>query len=354
MSREKPQTVKLHELQVGQPATDFYALLIEKNHHTTQSGKGFFNCKFRNKFRTVSCPIWSDSGFYAACESDWQLNTIYKIRGLYVEHERYGAQIDIKQIRATTEEDHAQGLALNEFYDCSRFNPDDVFGQLCELIASEITSDSVKALVIDLLTEHAITIKLLPATKHRFYPYPGGWLEHTWNVTRNVIWLGDQYRDRFPELHPPLDRDLLIAGAALHEIGRLLALTSGPLGHLTDDTIPGQLTGHMILGRDLIRTAAQKYPELKPEFVELLGHIVLTHLTLPEWGSPRLPMIPEVLILHHADDLDAKFEMYARHLGRDQADGPFTDPDPVLKKRLLKVREWQLPAPPIDTPDPEK
>ena len=59
---------------------------------------------------------------------------------------------------------------------------------------------------------------------------------------------------------------------------------------------------------------------------------------MPEWGSPRLPAIPEVLILHHADDLDAKFEMYARCLTRDAADGPFTDRDPVLGKQLLKGR----------------
>ena len=72
--------------------------------------------------------------------------------------------------------------------------------------------------------------------------------------------------------------------------------------------------------------------------LELLLHMVVSHLRLPEWGSPRLPLIPEVLIVHHADDLDAKFEMYARCLTRDAADGPFTDRDPVLGRPLLKGR----------------
>ena len=57
-----------------------------------------------------------------------------------------------------------------------------------------------------------------------------------------------------------------------------------------------------------------------------------------QWGSPRLPLIPEALILHHADDLDAKLEMYARCLGRDLAPGPFTDRDPVLNRQLYKGR----------------
>jgi 3'-5' exoribonuclease len=66
--------------------------------------------------------------------------------------------------------------------------------------------------------------------------------------------------------------------------------------------------------------------------------LVLSHLTLPEWGSPRLPMIPEALILHHADDLDAKLEMYFRHLEKDTSPGAFTERDPVLGKQLLKAR----------------
>ena len=64
----------------------------------------------------------------------------------------------------------------------------------------------------------------------------------------------------------------------------------------------------------------------------------LEHLNLPEWGSPRLPLIPESLILHHADDLDAKLEMYVRCLTRDTNDGPFTARDPVLNRPLFKGR----------------
>ena len=76
-------------------------------------------------------------------------------------------------------------------------------------------------------------------------------------------------------------------------------------------TVPGRLVGHLILGRDLVRDTAREQGDVNPELVQMLEHIILTHLTLPEWGSPRLPLVPECLILHHADDLDAKLEMYA-------------------------------------------
>jgi 3'-5' exoribonuclease len=89
----------------------------------------------------------------------------------------------------------------------------------------------------------------------------------------------------------------------------------------------------------MVLDAARQIPEINPELVQLLGHLLTSYLTLPEWGSPRLPMIPEVLILHHADDLDAKMEMYARCLRKDVSAGPFTERDPVLGKQLLKERE---------------
>ena len=84
---------------------------------------------------------------------------------------------------------------------------------------------------------------------------------------------------------------------------------------------------------------ARDQGDLNPQLLQLLEHLLVSHLNLPEWGSPRLPLIPESLILHHADDLDAKLEMYVRCLTRDTADGPFTERDSVLNRQLFKGRE---------------
>jgi 3'-5' exoribonuclease len=98
------------------------------------------------------------------------------------------------------------------------------------------------------------------------------------------------------------------------------------------------LFGHLLLGRDLVRDAARAQGDVNPELLRLLEHVLLSYLALPEWGSPRLPLVPEALILHHADDLDAKLEMYVRCLTRDRAEGPLTDRDPVLNRQLFKGR----------------
>lgn len=334
MAREKPQIVKLHELVAGQGPADFFALLAEKNRVTTRDGKAFFNCKFRNRRRTVACAVWADAPLYHDCERAWQPGTVYKIRGVFAEHEKYGPQIDVVMIRATTE---ADDLDDADFFERSRFDSDEMFAELRALVDDEIEDAPLKQLVLSLLDVHTEALKKLPATLKTFYPFPGGWLEHVLNVTRTCCWLADRYAERFPDLKP-FNRDLVIAGAVLHDLGRVAELAVADGGQTSELTVAGQLIGHVQLSRDLVRDAARTVPEFNPELLQLLEHVILTHLTRPEWGSPKLPMIPEVLILHHADDLDAKFEMFARLLTRDAAEGPFTDRDPVLGKQLLKRR----------------
>ncbi|MCU0705369.1 MAG: HD domain-containing protein [Fimbriiglobus sp.] len=334
----KPSVVHLHQLQPG-PAADFFALLADKQPGTTRDGKPYFACKFRDLRRTVSVMVWQDSKEFAAAEA-WQPGGFFKVRGTFTEHEKYGPQVDVLQIREVRDSDRADGFREADFYDRSRFDSDAMLAELRAVAEKEIRDDPLRRLVLGLLDTHADKLMRLPATERHFYPFPGGWLEHVLNVTKNCLFLADRYITHYPDLTPPLNRDLIVSAAVLHDIGRVEALRVPEVpGQPVELTVDGHLFGPIALGRDLIRTAAAKVPDLNPELLRLLEHTVLTHLSLPEWGSPRLPVIPEVLVLHHADDLDAKMEMFARCLMRDNSTGPFTDHDPVLKKPLLKKRE---------------
>jgi 3'-5' exoribonuclease len=335
--KAKSAVVPLHQLKPGQTA-DFFALLAEKIRGKTRDGKPFFTCRFRDLRRTAEVKVWADSQHFAECETGWNPGSIYKLRGLYTEHERYGPQVDLHQVRPVRDEDKADGFREADFYERSRFDSDQMLGDLRALVEAEIKDVPLRRLVMTLLDRHADALKVLPAHPRAFFPYPGGWLEHTLSVARSALMMADKYAAHYPELTPPLNRDLVAAGAVLHDIGRVAELAVGPPGRLPEQTVAGHLFGHLFLGRDLVRDASRDVPDLNPEMAALLEHIVITHLTKPEWGSPRLPVIPEVLILHHTDDLDAKFEMYARCLARDTADGPFTERDPVLGRQLLKGR----------------
>ena len=329
--------VPFHDLKPGQPA-EFFALLAEKKPGTTRDGKPYFTCRFRDARRTATCPVWSDSPFFADCETDWQVGTIYRIRGTYGEHDRYGAQIDVQHIRPVEAADEADGLKEGDFVARSRFDSDGMFQELRLLAETEVKDPPLRTLVLGLLDTHEAAVKRLPAHPRAFFPFPGGWLEHTLSVTRSALAMADKYIAHYPELTPPLNRDLVAAAALLHEIGRAAEYAVGVPGQPPELTVPGHLFGHVTLARDLVREAARGVEGLNPELVMLLEHVLLSHLELPKWGSQRLPVIPEALILHHVDDLDAKMEMFVRCLWKDAADGPFTDRDPVLGKQLLKER----------------
>lgn len=329
--------VKLHELKPQVPAA-FFGLLAEKRPRTTRDHKPYFLLTFRDRKKSVSATVWSDSPWYERCERDWHPGGLYRIQGVLFDSEPYGPRVEIRDCRDVTEKDKADGFDERDFFERSRVEPATLYDEFVAFLTREFADDTVKAFVLALVAEHAEALKTLPASHNRYHPFPGGWLDHTLSVCRTCAWLCDHYRSAYDSLGPPLNRDLVLAAAALHEIGRVIELAPGPPGQPPEPTVPGRLVGHSILARDLIRDAAAKSPDLNPAFAELLEHAVLTHLSLPEWGSPRLPAIPEVLILHHADDLDAKMEMYARCLANDPSPGPFTEPDPVLKKHLLKRR----------------
>jgi len=284
--------------------------------------------------------IWGDSERFPECERDWQPGLFFKIRATYEDHRQYGPQLNIHNIRLINEQDRADGFAEADLLEQSRHDPTAMFAELRGLADAAISDEPLRMLTLQLLDTHADKLKLLPASTKHYYPFPGGWLEHTLSVAKKCLYLVEQYREHYADLTPPLNQDLVVAGAVLHEIGRAVELQPGlSPSEPAVKTVAGELSGHILLSRDLVHDAARQIPEFNSELLHLLEHLIMTHLALPEWGSPRLPVIPEVLILHHADDLDAKMEMFTRCLRKDVSAGPMTDRDPVLGRQLLKERK---------------
>jgi len=333
MAKPKPTLVRLRDLTAGQGG-DFFAFLAEKKPGATRDGKPFFTCRFQDDSRAAAAMVWNDTPWYAPCEREWSEGGFFKIRGQYQEHATYGPQLEIHNIRAVTEDDRKDGFEPLDFVEHSRFNADEMYQELWSLAETHIEDIPLRRLVLTLLERNSRQLKQLPATTKHFFPFAGGLLEHVLSVTHTCIHLADKYAAHYDELDPPLNRDLVIAGAILHDIGRCQEFDENLVK--PDRTVDGHLLGHLLLGRDLVRDTARQLGDVNPEHVRLLEHLIVSHLNHPEWGSKRLPMRPEVIIVHHADDLDAKVEMYARCLLRDREKGLFTARDPVLGKQLYK------------------
>src|SRR5580704_13473136 len=129
MSRSKPPILAVSALEPGQLA-DCFALLAERKLGTTAAGKRYFTCRFRDHARTVTYMVWGDGGHFEDCEHNWQTGKCYKLRCVYTEHEKYGPQIELHQIRLVTDDDKADGFDHLQFVEKSRRDLDEMFAEL--------------------------------------------------------------------------------------------------------------------------------------------------------------------------------------------------------------------------------
>lgn len=326
-------TIPLSELVDGQEA-DTFALLSAKSEQVTKEGKPYWRVSFRDAKREVTFPIWNNSPFYDACGTQWKVGCFYKIRGQY-RQTSFGPQIDIRNIRVATVEDKKDGFDEWMCVPRTKFDPPRMFQELVDLAASEIADEKLSAMTGELLAQHREVLLVLPAARRNHHAFVGGWLEHVLSVTRNAIFLADKYARDYPELNPPLSRDLVVAGAVLHDIGKVQELTASPAG--AEYSPEGELLGHILLGRDMVRQAAARHG-IGGETLLRLEHIVVSHQRLAEWGSPKPPMTPEAILVHFADDVDAKFQTaYAALM--EKGDGAFTSAKNPLGYRIFRGLE---------------
>jgi 3'-5' exoribonuclease len=328
---EAVRMVPLAELCEGQEA-DFFALLSDKQEKEAKNGKPYYRVTFRDSKREVTSPIWSDSPWAEACRSTWAAGQFYKLRALLRQSD-WGPQLEIKKIRQVENGDEKDGFDPLMCQPVSRFDPIEMFAEMMNIVESRIADKSLRKLVSDILEQNREQLLLLPAAKKNHHACVSGYLEHVLNVVRTCCHLADKYCELYDNLDPPLNKDVIIAGAVLHDIGKLRELAVGPAG--ADYTAEGCLIGHVLQGRDIVREAAAGR-KIEPETLLRLEHVIVSHQRLPEWGAPKPPMTPEALIVHYADDLDAKLHMMICALKEDESEGFLTSKRNNLYQHIFR------------------
>jgi 3'-5' exoribonuclease len=145
--------------------------------------------------------------------------------------------------------------------------------------------------------------------------------------------------DRITDLYPEIDRDLLLTGIFLHDVGKVDELSYNHAFGYTDE---GQLVGHLVMGVEMLGEKAQKCTELigeafPPELLLRLKHMIVSHHGTHEFGSPKLPMTLEAIALHYLDNLDAKIHTFSREIRDDPSkESSWTPFQQSLGRRLFK------------------
>ncbi|UCH34606.1 MAG: HD domain-containing protein [Armatimonadota bacterium] len=205
-------------------------------------------------------------------------------------------------------------------------SPDEMLQELVK-VCKAVRDSGLRKLLASFFAdaEFADKFKTCPGAKMIHHAYIGGLIEHTLNVVKIC--------DNVCGIYPQLDRDLLIAGALLHDIGKVREYSYDTSIETTDE---GNLIGHIANGHQMVQEAMAKIPELSPGVRLQVAHLVVTHHGEPEMGAPKAPMTKEACALHYAENLDAQVNRFLSIMARETGRGRnWTEYDRLLKRRLF-------------------
>ena len=252
-----------------------------------------------------------------------------KIKGLINKYKNR-FQLTIHKLRKLGESE----VEFADYLPKTTKNIDDLWQTLTDFVVS-LQNPHLKALLQAFMAdpELARAYRDAPAAKTLHHAYIGGLLDHVVSLFRSCDLVSRNY--------PQVNRDLLLAGAFLHDVGKIYELT---YHRSFSYTTKGQLLGHMVIELEMLQGKIALVPGFPPELKTLLEHLIISHHGQYEFGSPKLPMFPEALMLHYLDDLDSKMEAMRAHFEREaDLESPWTGYNPSLGRPLLNTEKFLSP-----------
>lgn len=225
--------------------------------------------------------------------------------------------------RVDPQRDALEGFREEDCIPCAPRPLEEMWRELEAHIAG-VSSPAVRALLTRIVSAQADRLRIWPAAQTVHHAYRGGLLEHVLKIIDTVVFLADAYG---------ANRDVLIAGAILHDIGKLEELSYGVT---TEYSLEGNMIGHITIGAAMVRDAAREIPDFPHDLLVQIEHLVLSHHGEKALGSPVEPMTVEAFILAATDDLDAKIHQIRKHIDADDSDGSFTSFHRRLERVLFK------------------
>jgi len=291
------KTLFVSDLPLGAEVAELFILSAAQR---GQAKNGpYWRLEFRDASGSLEGKIWSPQ---SQAYPELLPGMAVWVKGRVISY-RDKLELAVDALRILSEEEKA-GLDMACFMPASKHSPDSMLAELKELAGKTLRHKPWRKFILSLLDDAEIgpALRLAPAAKAMHHAYAGGLLEHTLSVARLCLRIADHY--------PALDRQALFAGAVCHDLGKIWELSSGLS---IDYTTTGRLIGHISLLLEKLAPFIRK-SGLEPELAEHLQHLILSHHGTHEFGSPRLPATAEALVLHYADNIDAKMQQVAEAL----------------------------------------
>ncbi len=307
---------------------DSFFLVLSKQQRSTKSNKPYLNLILGDKTGQIEGRVWDLADPRIA--KDFSQGDTVKVRGTASRFDdRNQVKIDQLRLAAPLEVDKTDLMPATS-YDVGQ-----MWSQL-EATIDGFANPDLKRLLKAIAADPAVAqaYREAPAARQLHHAWLGGLLEHV------ISLLG--LAERVASHYPMLDRDLLLTGVILHDIGKIRELT-WEVGF--DYSVEGTLLGHIQMGVDLVEKTIAGLPGFPERLRALVVHMILSHHGKLEFGSPKLPMIPEALALNFVDDLDAKMQAMKSEFEKCAREGKSADELTgrvwaLDNRQLLNTKGW--------------
>ena len=289
----KKQFVNL--LEEGDVVNDYY-LAVRKDLRDTQSGGKFLGMVFRDKTGEIGAVLWNNA---EAIASRFELGDVVNVRGTVNTYQNR-LQVRVDQVLPLKQDEYETSDLV--------YTPDDAEGASRKLIEELATVENpwLRGLIDAFLNDAAFMerFNLTAAGKKWHHAFPGGLVQHCYEMARIAGTLC--------ELFPEIDRDLLLTGVFLHDIGKLHELSQGMY---VDYTTEGKLVGHLQIGCTMANRKMDAIEGFPEELRMQILHLILSHHSELELGSPVVPKTLEAIVLALIDNLDAQADAFRGVIG---------------------------------------
>lgn len=310
-----PKKQYVGSLKPGETVDDVF-VLSEKNLARKKDGKNYLNLAFSDRTGTLKGVLWDNvedtvdrisAGDYVQVKG-----SVSEYRGIL--------QLIVRDVIRYT----AEHVDPADFLPMTSRNIDAMFEklhQITDTLKTPCFNDLFRLFWAD--TELVRLLKAAPAAKKMHHAYIGGLLEHTLSMAILV--------DRISGHYTGVDRDLLLAGAILHDIGKIREFEF--ISHI-DYTSEGRLLSHIVIGLQIIDEKIKLINDFPEEQAVLLKHLVVSHHGVREFGSPELPKTIEAVLLNHIDEIDSKVKGIREFMASEDPNAAWTSFHKLLDRQF--------------------
>src|SRR5216683_6503857 len=298
-------------------------VVVSKQVKPKKSGEPYLALTLGDRTGQIEAKMWDN---VEEAIDVFDQDDFLKVKGLLNKYKNR-FQLTMHKVRRLQEAD----VDFSDYLPKSTKNLDELWQVLVDFV-STFQNPYLKALLQAFMADPEITTayRSAPAAKTLHHAFIGGLLDHVVSLFRSCDLMSQNY--------PQINRDLLLTGVFLHDIGKIQELT---YNRAFSYTTRGQLLGHMIIELEMLQAKLAKLPDFPAGLKTLLEHMIISHHGQYDFGSPKLPMFPEALMLHYLDDLDSKMEamraMFERESG---SDSPWTSYNASLGRPLLNTAKF--------------